>query len=142
MFTYPVDLTEDEGGGFVVTFSDMPYGVTEGDDDEDALANAVGALETVIIGLMSDKQDIPAPSRPKRGQKTVTLPALSAAKVALYQTMREQGVRKTELARRLGFHLPQVDRLLDLRHASRFDQLDTALRSLGKSLTIEVKDAA
>jgi antitoxin HicB len=61
-----------------------------------------------------------------------TLPAMSAAKVALYQAMRAQDVRKAELARRLGVHLPQVDRLLDLRHASRFDQIDSALRALGK----------
>jgi antitoxin HicB len=142
MFTYPVDLTEDEDGGFVVVFPDMPYGVTEGDDEEESLLNAVGALETIIIGLMDDKQDIPPPSQPKREQKTVSLPALSAAKVALYQTMRAQNIRKADLARRLGLHLPQIDRLLDLRHASRFDQIDTALRSLGKSLTIEIRDAA
>jgi antitoxin HicB len=142
MYTYPVELTADEAGGFVVTFPDMPYGVTEGDDEDEALANAVGALETVIIGLMGDKEDIPPPSRPKRGQKTVTLPALSAAKIALYQTMRVQGVRKAELARRMGLHMPQIDRLLDLRHSSRFDQIDTALRGLGKSLTIEIRDAA
>jgi antitoxin HicB len=142
MFTYPVDPTADESGGFVVTFPDLPYGVTEGDDEGEALINALGALETVIIGLMGDKQDIPPPSLPKHGQKSVTLPALSAAKVALYQTMRAQGIRKAELARRLGLHLPQVDRLLDLRHASRFEQIDTALRSLGKAVTIEVRDAA
>ncbi len=142
MFTYPVDLTEDESGGLVVTFPDMPYGVTDGDDEEEALLNAVSALETIIIGLMGDRQHIPAPSRPKRGQKTVTLPALSAAKVALYQTMRAQGIRKADLARRLGLYLPQIDRLLDLRHASRFDQIDMALKSLGKSLTIEIRDAA
>ena len=85
MFTYPVELTADEDGGFVVTFTDMPYGVTEGDDEDEALMNAVGALGTVVISLMDDKQDIPPSSRPKRGQKTVTLPALSAAKVALFR---------------------------------------------------------
>jgi antitoxin HicB len=91
---------------------------------------------------MGDKQDIPAPSRPKSGQKSVTLPALSAAKVSLYQTMREAGVRKSELGRRLGWHMPQVDRLLDLRHASRLDQIETALRVLGKEVIIEIREVA
>jgi antitoxin HicB len=40
-----------------------------------------------------------------------------------------------EPARRLGWHAPQVDRLLDLRHASRLDQLDRALRAVGKRLS-------
>jgi antitoxin HicB len=35
--------------------------------------------------------------------------------------MREEGIAKTDLAHRLGWHLPQVDRLLDLAHASRLD---------------------
>ncbi len=141
MWTYPVELTPDDGG-FVVTFPDMPYGVTDGDDEDEALSNAVGALETIMISLMGDKQDIPAPSRPKSGQKSVTLPALSAAKVSLYQTMREAGVRKSELGRRLGWHMPQVDRLLDLRHASRLDQIETALRVLGKEVIIEIREVA
>jgi len=106
------------------------------------LINAFGALETVIIGLMGDRQDLPPPSRPKRGQRNVTLPALSAAKVALYQTMRGQGIRKAELARRRGLHLPQIDRLLDRRHASRFDQIDAVLRWLAKAAMIEIRDAA
>ncbi len=142
MSEYPVELTPEEDGGFVVTFPDMPYGVTDGDDEDEALLNAVGAIETVIIGLMGDREDIPRASKPKPGQKTVTLPAMSAAKVALYRTMREQGVRKAELARRLNLHMTQVDRLLDLRHASRLDQIDTALRALGKTLVVDVRDAA
>jgi antitoxin HicB len=141
MSTYPVELNPD-GGGFVVTFPDMPYGVTDGDDEEEALFNAVSALETVIIGLMGDREDVPMASHPAPGQKTVTLPAMSAAKVALYRTMREKGVRKAELARRLNLHMTQIDRLLDLRHASRLDQIDTALRALGKTLVVEVRDAA
>jgi len=72
----------------------------------------------------------------------VTLPALSAAKLALYEAMREAGVRKADLARRLDWHMPQVDRLLDLRHASRMDQLETALAVLGKKLVLEIEDAA
>jgi antitoxin HicB len=56
--------------------------------------------------------------------------------------MREAGLRKADLARRLGWHVPQVDRLLDLRHASRIDQIEAALAALGKRLVIAVRDAA
>jgi antitoxin HicB len=48
-------------------------------------------------------------------------------------------VRNAELARRLGQHLPQVDRLLDLRHVSRMDQLEGAFAALGKRIVISIK---
>ncbi len=77
MFTYPVILTPEDGG-FVVTFPDVPGAITEGDDEEEALARAVDALETMLIALMSDRRPIPDPSRLGR-RKSVTLPTLSAA---------------------------------------------------------------
>jgi hypothetical protein len=40
----------------------------------------------------------------------VPLSALGMAKTALYDGMREQGVGRAELARRLRWHLPQVNR--------------------------------
>jgi antitoxin HicB len=92
------------------------------------------------MALMADRRDIPRPS-PARGRPTVTLPALSAAKLALYRAMRQSGVTKAELGRRLGWHGPQIDRLLDLRHASRLDQIEEALRALGKRLVIDVRAA-
>jgi hypothetical protein len=47
-----------------------------------------------------------------------------------------------ELARRLNWHLRQVDRLLDLLHASQLDQLEAAFRALGKRLAVEIREAA
>jgi len=108
----------------------------------DDFARAVDALESAFIGLMADRQDIPTPSKARRSQKTVALPALSIVKVALYEAMREAGIRKADLARRLGWHMPQVDRLLDLRHASRMDQIEAALNALGKELVVDVKSKA
>ena len=49
---------------------------------------------------------------------------------------------KAELARRLGWHMPQVMRVLDLRHKSNLEQIEAALRVLGKSITIGIHDAA
>ncbi len=56
--------------------------------------------------------------------------------------MRAAGVNKTELARRLGWHMPQIDRLLDLSHAPHLDQIEAALQALNKRLSIRIHDAA
>ena len=38
--------------------------------------------------------------------------------------MRVAGIGKAELGRRLGWHGPQIDRLLDLNHPSKIEQID------------------
>lgn len=64
--------------------------------------------------------------------------ALEGAKLGLYKAMTEQGIRKAELARRLGWHIPQVDRRFDRRHAGKLDQIETAARSLGRTVEVRV----
>lgn len=137
MFDYPVTLTPD-GDGVLVTFVDVPEAITFGDDEADALANAVDALETALSFYVESRKPLPAPSRAKRGQRTVRPSPLESAKLGVYQAMVEEGVKKSELARRLGWHLPQVDRLFDLGHASRLDQLEAAARALGRRLDVRV----
>jgi antitoxin HicB len=70
------------------------------------------------------------------------LPALTEAKLALYEAMRNARVGKAELARRLNCHLPQVERLLDLMHGSRLDRMEDGFRALGLRLNISVERAA
>ena len=138
---YRVTL-EKEKGLVNVYFPDVPGAQTFGDDEQEALARALDALETMFMGLIESRKDIPRSRAPKRGEKTVTLPALTTAKIELYQAMRAAGVGKAELARRLNCHLPQIDRLLDLSHASRLDQLEQAFAALGKRLEVAVLNAA
>lgn len=135
MLHYPVLLTKEKGK-VLASFKDFPNVHTYGDNE----AEALDALETMLAATIDDKEDIPAPSTVKRG-KFVTLPALTAAKVELYRQMRAARVGKTELARRLNCHLPQIDRLLDLSHASRLDQLEHAFLALGKRLAITLEAA-
>jgi antitoxin HicB len=52
--------------------------------------------------------------------------------------MTDQGIKKAELARRLGWHTPQVDRLFDLRHASKFDQIEAAAAVLNRHVEIRI----
>lgn len=138
-FSYPVDLSEDDNGTILVTFPDVPGGVTFGDDESDALDHAVAALETMLLACMLDRKDIPAPS-PARGRPTVRPTLLGTLKVMLYQAMRERGWRKADLARSLGVDPRQADRLLDLRHASTVKQLDQALSACGKRVDLSARE--
>jgi antitoxin HicB len=138
MFDYPVTLTPDNGT-VLVTFADVPEAITFGADEQEALLQAVDALESGLSFYVDARQPLPAPSKAKRGQKTVRPSALECAKLGVYQAMTEQGIRKAELARRLGWHMPQVDRLFDLRHASKFEQIETAAAVLGKRLVLSME---
>jgi antitoxin HicB len=140
MMRYAVTLTPDDNGTLLATAPDFPEAITFGEDRQDALARAVDAIESAIIGRIEAREDIPRPT--SRASDSVALPALSAAKVELYRAMRVDSVGKAELARRLGVALPHVDRLLDLRRKSRLDSLVDAFAALGRTLDIVVKKAA
>ena len=109
MLRYPIELEEDDGT-ILVTSPDFPELTTFGIDEAEALARAVDALDEAIAARIHLGHEIPSPSP---GKNQVTLPSLTAVKVILYQGMKDQGIGKAELARRLGWHLPQVDRVLD-----------------------------
>jgi antitoxin HicB len=52
----------------------------------------------------------------------------------------QTGTRKSDLARGLDVHPPQIDRLLD--HDSRRDQIENAARAMGREINIELVPAA
>lgn len=137
MFDYPVILEEQPEGGFVVTFPDVPEAITQGEDPEEALLYAIDALESALSFYVDARKPLPLPSAPA-GRPTVRPSALECAKLGVYQAMTEQDIRKSELARRLGWHMPQVDRLFDLRHASRMDQIEAAAHALGRQVDVRV----
>ena len=137
---YAVSLEPDDNGTFLVTVPDLPDAVSFGEDRTDALARGVDAIETVLRARMEALEDIPPPE--SGGPDQVTLPATTSAKVEIYRLMQKSGVGKAELARRLGVALPQVDRILDLRHQSRLDALERAFHALGYSLDLRIKKAA
>ena len=125
MLSYPIQI-ENDGMSLLVTSRDFPELTTFGDDYTEAQARALDALQEAIAARIHDRRDIPPPS--PGGDGRVALPTLTAVKVILYQGMRDQGIGKADLARRLGWHLPQVDRVLDVNHNSRLDQMDAALK--------------
>ena len=104
---YPVELVHEDNRTVTAIVPDLPGTFTFGEDQAEALMRSVDAIETAMIALIADREAIPRPSRAGR-RLTVGLPALSVAKIAIYETMRTSVVGKAELALRLGGHLRQV----------------------------------
>ena len=140
-FEYPVRLKPAPEGGFVVSCRDLPQLITQGEDLADALAQACDAMDEVFATYMIEGMDFPAPSAPKRGARLVSPPAETVAKAALYVAMREAGLTKTQLARRLGVDEKEVRRLLDPHYGSKLPRIAEAINLLGKRLVIGLEPA-
>jgi len=138
-FTYPVKLTRDrKDGGYVATFRDIPEAITQGDNLEHALSEAEGALQAAIETRIEDSLDIPAPSRENSRERMVSTPVTTALKAAVYLSMREQGVSKSELARRMQVHEKEARRMLDPHHQTKVTALERALAVLGRRAEIAI----
>jgi len=142
MLAYPAKFTREEHG-FTVTFPDLAEAIACGETEREAMEFAVDALETVLSEYIKRRRDLPRASKARgKGTRLVELPALAEAKVRLYEAMRQRHMRKADLARRIGWQPSQIDRLLDLHHSSRLQQVEEALRGLDKRLVVGVEDFA
>jgi antitoxin HicB len=118
-----------EEGGFVITFPDFGWGVSQGDAEEDAREMARDLLWTMAQEHIRKGEDLPRPSKLRSKQyRLIRLPAL-------------QGL-KAELARRLGIPKTVVDRLFSFDNHTRMDQIEAAFAASGKRVDVSVRDAA
>ncbi len=145
MFTasYPAGFHPEESGkGYWVNFPDLPEVLTGGDDLQDAIRQAADCLAEAIAGRIARGNEIPVPSKPKRGQRLVGVPLYLAPKLALYLAMRENAVTRTSLAKKLGVSETVVRRMLNPKDAAKPDKIQAALAQLGKRLVVVFEDAA
>ena len=145
MFTasYPASfLPEEHGKGFHIRFPDLPEALTGGDDLQDAFVQAADCLSEAIAGRIARADEIPPPSKPKRGQHLISLPLHLAPKLALYLAVRERRIRNTELAKRLGVSETVVRRMLNPKHDTKSEKIQAALMTLGKRIVVSFEDAA
>lgn len=137
MFEYPAHV-EQEPLGFVVTFPDFGFGVTDGDTLEEALTNAVDLLDTLIeMQIIDTKQPLPTPS-PANGRYVIRPTPQAELKAALHNEMLAQKVSKSELARRIGMAASNIERVMNVRHKTKLETLHAAFAALGKRLEIRV----
>ncbi len=136
---YPIDLQLDTNGQYLAMFPDIPEAVTAAGTEEEALVMAVDALESALDFYFDEKRFVPSPSRVKRGQEFVDLPATVAAKAMLHNEMLATGIKKAELARRMKMAASNVERIFHAKHGTKFETLEAAFAALGKKIEISVR---
>lgn len=57
-------MTEDEGGGYLIEFPDLPGCASDGDTVEEAIVNGVEAMEGWIEAVRAEGHPVPEPVRP------------------------------------------------------------------------------
>jgi antitoxin HicB len=122
---YLIKLEPDDNDTLRVTCPAPSEVATFGEDEADAVRRARDAT----------------PTSRSRG-RAVALPLMAALKVSLYRSLREAGLTRAELMRRLGWNRESADCLFRLDHASRLDQLEAAFKALGRSVDMSIKRAA
>ncbi len=138
---YAVALAE-ASDGVTVTCRDLPNFVTCGETRDAALAASVDGLLTALTAHMEyNRTPPPVPARPQAGEVWVPLPGLTVAKLSLRAAMLDQRITQAVLAERLGIDGRNVRRLLDLHHASKWEQIEAAAAALGLRFRLVVEAA-
>lgn len=134
-----MDETADGTLSWMVTCPAFPEVTTFGDDQKEACVNGLRAIEEAISARISDNEALPHPTKEINGKGAfVEVPALTFLKSVLYMICKERGVSRAELARRLGWHREQVDRLFRIDHKSQIDQLEAAFKVIGVPMAFNI----
>lgn len=141
MYDYSIHFETDNEPGVSVFCRDLPELNSYGDDAEHALREAVDAIETTLSLYVDQRRAIPQASAAQPGEHVVALPAVTVAKIHLWNEMVARGMRKADLCRLLDLKPVTVDRLVDFLHTSKIEQLEKALAALGKRLRVGLERA-
>ncbi|MGI0482422.1 type II toxin-antitoxin system HicB family antitoxin [Geminocystis sp. CENA526] len=74
LFLYPFEikpLTEDEGGGYLISFPDFNECISDGETPEEAIKNGFDALQETINALKTMGFTIPQPFSSKKKNETL-----------------------------------------------------------------------
>lgn len=140
-FVYPARLEEDEEGFILVTFRDLTEAATNGRTREEALEEAADLLNSVLMFRIKYREQMPLPSRARRGEVMIAPDPEVALKAAVYWALQESGMSIAELSRALEVDYKEAQRIVNPRHPTKLGRMVAALNVLGKRLTLEVGPA-
>ncbi len=139
-YAYLYEVKPEPEGGFFISFPDVPEALTGAEAEADVPRMAQDALIAALSFYVDGGRPLPTPSP---GRPVAPVPVLVALKLALHEAMLAQGVSNVALAKRAGTDEKSIRRMRDLFQATKVDNLEAALRLLGRRAEVSVlEDAA
>lgn len=139
-YQYPVLLTDNKEGGFVLTFRDVPEIVSEIWSIDELEKTGADALITGADMYYETKQMFPEPSALQENEVLVSLPISAVVKILLHNAMLLANIRPSDLAKRMGKLPQEVNRIIDLKHKTKIDTIQDAFKAIGKDLNVSITD--
>ncbi len=139
-YSYPATFEPGEAlGTIVVTFTDVPEAITQGDGPLDARVQAADALGLALLTILEMNKPLPTPST---GPIMISPEPQIAAKLAVIETFAQASITRTELARRLGKQEKEVRRILDPMEPTKLPVMAQALVAMNARLVVGLEIAA
>ncbi len=138
-FNFPCQFIKVEDGTIIIKCRDLPELLSWPDKGESVETWAKHAVMDTLAFRIKDGLKVPYASKAKKGEFVVQLTPTEEAKILLHNEMLSAGVSRTALAQKAELSLPEVTRLLNLKHNTKIDSIASALNSLDRkfSLTVE-----
>jgi antitoxin HicB len=95
---YPFELkplTDEEGGGWMISFPDLPGCISDGETPEEAIANGEDALNCWIDACKAEGRSVPEPGELSNGKIVTKIPKSLQIKLAV--KAKEEGVSLSAL---------------------------------------------
>ena len=134
------DLEELETTGreaYVISFRDIRGANSCGWSWAEALEMAQDCLDVALTFYTDQSQDLPTPSPLRDGEVMIATTPTVAAKLALYNAMREQGVTADRLAEMMDLDEHATGNLLNPLYRSHITTVRRALAIVGRELVVE-----
>lgn len=138
-FNFACHFVKVEDGTAIIKCRDIPELLSWPADGETKEDWARYAVQDCISFMMKDGIKVPYATPAKKGEFVVELTPTEEAKILLHNEMVDANIGRTSLAEKTGFSLSEITRLLNLKHRTKIDTLEQALKSLGKRFNLTVQ---
>ena len=138
-FNFACRFVNADDGTVLIKCRDLPELLSWSVDGQPVEVWARYAVEDCLAFMIKQGLEIPYASPAQKGEHVVELDPSETAKILLSNEMVKNKIGRARLAEKANLTLPEVTRLLNLKHKTKIESISRALNSLGKRLNLSLE---